>query len=68
MRIDSADQPRRFDFRVEAPEGATLRLAESGAVGVIEPSGTTIAVIDPASATYTRGQPVATHCEVDGTK
>jgi hypothetical protein len=64
--IASADQPRRFDFVVEAPAGATLRLAESGAVGVIDASGTTIAVIDPASATDTRGQPVATHYELGG--
>lgn len=66
VAIPSAEAPRRFEFRVEAPDGATLRLADSGAIGVIDPSGTAIAVVEAASATDAQGQPVPTHYEVDG--
>ena len=64
--IRSAEEPRRFEFRVEAPDGATLRLADSGTIGVLDPSGTAIAVVEAASATDARGQPVPTHYEVEG--
>ena len=66
VTISSAKDPPRSEFRVEATDGATLRLADSGAVGVIDASGTTIAVIDPPSASDARGQPVPTHYEVEG--
>jgi hypothetical protein len=64
--IRSAEAPRRFEFRVGAPDGATLRLADSGAIGVVDPSGTAIAVVEAASATDARGRPVPTHYEVEG--
>jgi hypothetical protein len=63
--IDSAEAPRLFEFRVEAPDGATLRLADNGAVGVIDPSGEVIGLVEAASATDARGRPVPTHYEVE---
>jgi DNA-binding CsgD family transcriptional regulator len=64
--LDGPEPPRRFEFRVKAPDGATLRLADSGAIGVVDPSGTAIAVVEPASATDALDRPVPTHYEVEG--
>ncbi len=64
--IASPEAPRQFDFRVDAPEGATLRLADRGAVGVLDGSGTPIAVVEAASAVDAGGQAVPSHYEVEG--
>lgn len=64
--IENASAPKRYDYPIDVPAGASLTQDASGTVAVVAADGSPLRVFGDAWAKDTNGSPVPTHYEVHG--
>lgn len=64
--IENAHAPRRYDYPMDVPAGASLAQGSDGTVAVVTADGSPLFVFGDAWAKDARGIPVPTHYEVNG--
>ena len=64
--IDNAKAPKRYDYPIEVPEGASLTQDPRGTIAVVTADGSPIRVFGEAWAKDANGEAVPTHYEVRG--
>ncbi|WP_285113646.1 hypothetical protein [Leifsonia sp. fls2-241-R2A-40a] len=64
--IDNADAPKRYDYPIAIPEGASLQQDANGTVAVVTADGSPLRVFGEAWAKDAHGAAVPTHYEVRG--
>ncbi|MFF9564884.1 hypothetical protein ACF1AJ_16175 [Leifsonia sp. NPDC014704] len=64
--IDNANAPRRYDYPIGVPQGATLTQDANGTVAVVAADGSPLRVFGEAWAKDANGSPVPTRYEVHG--
>ena len=62
--IDNAHAPKRYDYPIDLPEGASLTKDAKGTVAVVAADGSPLRVFGEAWAKDAKGHAVATHYEV----
>ena len=65
--IDNARAPRRYDYSIAIPDGASLVQSADGVVAIVTADGSPLRVFGDAWAKDANGDPVPTHYEVHGT-
>jgi predicted RecA/RadA family phage recombinase len=64
--IENARAPKRYDYPIDVPDGATLTESPEGVIAVIAVDGTPLTVFGDAWAKDANGEPVSTHYEIAG--
>jgi hypothetical protein len=64
--IDNADAPKRYDYAITIPEGASLTQDANGTVAVVAADGAPLRIFGEAWAKDAEGEPVPTHYEAHG--
>ncbi|MCD4853597.1 hypothetical protein LN996_22500 [Arthrobacter sp. AK01] len=64
--INDRQAPTRYDYKIDAPEGVALTLADGGAISIKGLDGSDQGMILPAWAVDANGTAVRTHYEVSG--
>lgn len=64
--IENAQAPKRYDYPVDVPSGASLVQDPEGVVAVVAADGSPLRVFGKAWAKDANGNPVPTHYEVHG--
>lgn len=64
--IDNANAPKRYDYPIDVPEGASLAQDANGTVAVVAADGSPLRVFGEAWAKDANGEAVPTHYEVHG--
>ncbi|WP_374009460.1 hypothetical protein [Leifsonia sp. LS-T14] len=64
--IENSNGPKRYDYPIDVPEGASLTRDENGTVAVVAMDGAPLRVFGDAWAKDANGKPVPTHYEVHG--
>ncbi|MGO4595580.1 hypothetical protein AB4Z18_17335 [Leifsonia sp. 2TAF2] len=64
--IENAQAPKRYDYRIDVPNGASLVQTPGGTVAIVTADGSPLRVFGDAWAKDANGEPVPTHYEVHG--
>ncbi|MGO4299432.1 hypothetical protein [Leifsonia sp. RAF41] len=64
--IDNASAPKRYDYPIDVPDGASLTQDANGTVAVVAADGSPLRVFGEAWAKDANGEAVPTHYEVRG--
>jgi len=64
--IENAQAPRRYDYPIEVPDGASVVQTPDGTVAIVTADGSPLRVFGDAWAKDANGEPVPTHYEVHG--
>jgi hypothetical protein len=65
--IEHAKAPKRYDYPIGVPDGATIEQSPNGVVAIVTADGSPLRVFGGAWAKDANGNPVPTHYEVHGT-